>query len=479
MKKKSYERRAKIICTLGPSSNSYSSIIALANAGMNVARLNFSHGTHEQHAEKIDILRKVSFDIGRPIGILLDLQGPKIRVQKFKDGEVFLKGGQEFVLTTRDVVGDDTIVSVSYPDFHNDVEPGEQVLLDDGNLRMTVDEISGQDVHCIVDYGGRLKDHKGLNLPGSVLSVDALTDKDKDDLEFGLKKGVDFVALSFVQQPEDIIMIKDIISGAGHSTPVIAKIEKPQAVERIKEIAEVTDMIMIARGDLGVEMATEEVPPIQKRIIRICNDLGVPVITATQMLESMIDHPRPTRAEAADVANAILDGSDAVMLSGETAAGKYPVDAAETMSRIVTLIESDTLDKFGLHRRKPDWEYPTPVAIGYSACNTAQMVKAKAIICLTQSGSTALMIARFRPETPIHVVTPRIDTYFRTALIWGVKVHHTEDMFPDHMDDAIHHVFIMLKDRKVVKKGDKVVITAGIPFDKVGCTNMLRIEEVW
>ncbi|MFC1476987.1 pyruvate kinase [candidate division KSB1 bacterium] len=473
-----HTRRAKIVCTLGPSSDTYEKIRELAEAGLDVARLNFSHGSHVYHKKTYEQIRKVSADIHKPIAVLQDLQGPKIRVQQFQNGEILLQPDDKFILTTREVTGTKDIVSVSYKSFCNDVTPGEPVLLDDGNIKLVVEEIKGEDVHCRVVYGGPLKDHKGLNLPGAVLSVPALTDKDMDDLRFGLELGVDYVALSFVQKPEDIRFIKEKIHAAGKNTPVVAKIEKPQAVADIESIIELTDAIMIARGDLGVEMDTEEVPPIQKKIIKLCNEKGVPVITATQMLESMIHSSRPTRAEAADVANAILDGSDAVMLSGETAAGAYPVESVETMSRIMALIEEDSNDRYALLRRKQNVEYPTSVAIGYSACHSAQMVNASAIICLTQSGSTANMIARFRPETPIIAVTPNESACFRLPLIWGVSVIKIDHEFPDNMNEALDAIFDMLRTRHYIKPGDRVVVTAGIPFAKMRSTNMLRIEEI-
>ncbi|MFC1561400.1 pyruvate kinase [candidate division KSB1 bacterium] len=478
MNSEAHLRRAKIVCTLGISSNTYAKIKALAESGMDVARLNFSHGTYEEHRELIHMVRRVSEDIGKPIAILQDLPGPKIRVQTFKKGAVELKEGDMFTVTTRTVTGNENIVSVSYKGFSGDVTPGETVLLDDGNLKLTVEEIEGPDVHCRVVYGGILKDHKGLNLPGSVLSVDALTEKDKEYLRFGIEHNVDYVAVSFVQKSGDIIMAKKEIESAGRDIPVIAKIEKPQAVDCIDEITDYADVIMIARGDLGVEMFTEEIPPIQKKIIKLCNEKGVPVITATQMLESMIHQARPTRAEAADVANAVLDGTDAVMLSAETAAGAFPVESVKMMSRIVSLIESETEMQYQLLRRKQDWIYPAQVAIGYSACHAAQMTGSAAIICLTQSGSTARMISRFRPDHTILAVTPREDTYHRLSLVWGVSTHKVEHEFPDNMDDALHHIFIMLKDRGFIRTGDKVVITAGIPFQKMRGSNMLRIEEV-
>ncbi|MCP4724300.1 MAG: pyruvate kinase [bacterium] len=473
-------RFAKIVCTLGPSSNTYEKIKKLALAGMNVARLNFSHGTHKQHEKVIKYIRKVSDQIGRPIAILQDLQGPKIRVMKFEKGEVKLKNKSDFILTVRKVMGNEKIVSVSYSHLHKDVKPGDFVLLDDGNIRLRVRKIENKDVHCRVIFGGILKDHKGLNLPGSILSVQIMTPKDDEDLKFGLENDVDYVALSFVQKPSDIAHIKNKILKAGKHTPVVAKIEKPQAVEAIDKITDLTDVIMVARGDLGVEMDTEEVPHIQKEIISICNLKGVPVITATQMLESMIHNPRPTRAEASDVANAVLDGSDAVMLSGETAAGKFPVEAVKTMSKIICLIEKNTdigERRISLRRKKRGVIYDSATTIGYSACHAAEMIGATVIVCLTQSGSSANMIARFRSDTPIIAISPRIRAYYRSALVWGVSpilTHEFKDLFSHTVDEIIE----ILKAKKMVKKNDRLIITAGLPFTKMLKTNAMRIETV-
>jgi pyruvate kinase len=476
--RKQTPRRAKIVCTLGPSSESYEKISSMVKAGMNVARLNFSHGTHENHKKVIDIIRRVSKEQNKPIAILQDLQGPKIRIMKFEKGFIELKRGKTFILTTRDVEGNDNIVSVSYKSFSKDVHIGDMVLLDDGLLKLKVEKIRGQDVHCKVIFGGMLSNHKGLNLPGSILSISALTEKDKKDLRFGLKMDVDFVALSFVQKVDDINQIKRIISKAKKNTPVVAKIEKPQAVDAIEEIIQMTDVIMVARGDLGVEVSAEEVPPIQKKIIALCNKNGKPVITATQMLESMIHNPRPTRAEASDVANAILDGTDAVMLSGETAAGKFPVTSVQTMHRIVNLTEKKIrTDNWQNRRRQADQQYSISSAIGYSACQAADLVDAAMIICLTQSGTTARMIARYRPSQPLIAVTHTEKSLRRLNLVWGVIPYSLHE-FGDNMDEAIADILCLVRRKGPVKKGDKIVITAGLPFHSRRGTNMLRIEEI-
>ncbi len=477
-RKKPIPRRAKIVCTLGPSSDTYERVKAMAKAGMDVARLNFSHGSHEGHQKVIMIIRKVAKELKKPIAILQDLQGPKIRILKFTEGFVELKRGDTFILTTRDVEGNDKIVSVSYKSFSKDVHVGDIVLLDDGLLKLKVEKIRGQDVFCKVIYGGVLSNHKGLNLPGNILSVSALTDKDKKDLRFGMNMDVDYVALSFVQKPKDIEEIKGIISRAKKDIPVVAKIEKPQAVESIEDIIDKTDVIMVARGDLGVELSAEEVPPIQKRIISLCNKNGTPVITATQMLESMIHNPRPTRAEASDVANAILDGTDAVMLSGETAVGKFPVTCVQTMHRIVNLIEKNVPSvNLKTRRRHSDQKYSISSTIGFSACQAADLIDAAMIVCLTQSGTTARMISRYRPKQPLIAITHTERSLRRLNLVWGVLPHSIHE-FGDNIDEAITDILKIIKRKSPVKKGDKIVITAGLPFHTRRGTNMLRIEEI-
>lgn len=471
------KRKSKIVSTLGPSSDSYEKIKKLVEIGADVFRLNFSHGTHEYHKNIIETVRQVSKDLNQSVAIIQDLQGPKIRVQTFENGQVNLENGSIFTLTVRDIIGTEKIVSVSYKTFHKDVKVDDWVLLDDGNLRLQVKEIEGQDVHCKVIFGGILKDKKGLNLPGAILSVPCLTEKDLKDLDFGLENNVDYIALSFVQKPEDVKKLKEIITSKGHSTPIISKIEKPQAVKNIEEIIDYTDVIMIARGDLGVEMETQEVPPIQKEIIKICNRRGVPVITATQMLDSMIEHPRPTRAEASDVANAIIDGTDAVMLSGETASGKFPLESVEVMSQIIEIIEKTDSPRWDLKRRSINVVYPPEFAIGYCACHAADLVDAKAIVCLTLSGSTAKMISRFRPLKPIIALTPNVKTYRRLSLLWGVASYFI-DILDGDMEDCLKIVLAELRDQNILEKGDKIVLTAGLPFYEKHQTNMLRIEEI-
>lgn len=477
MKEELNRRRAKIVCTLGPGTNTEDRIFELARAGMDVARLNFSHGTHQEHQQRIEIVRHVSAKIGRPIAIMQDLQGPKIRIQTFENGPVFLESGASFTLTTRQIRGNQKIVSVSYPGLVNDVKPGDLVLLDDGLIKLIVEEVEGQNVHTRVEFGGVLKDKKGLNLPGSILSVDILSDKDLADLIFGLEMQVDYVALSFVQKPDDVTTIKKFIAEYDHNTPVIAKIEKPQAVDTLDAITDVADAIMVARGDLGVECPVEEVPLIQKKLISMCNEKGIPVITATQMLESMIKNPRPTRAEASDVANAILDGTDAVMLSGETAVGDFPVEAVETMARIIAMTEARRDIRWDLRRRKRGQVYSIPYAIGYSACHSVDLVDGSAIISMTQSGQTARMIARFRPGKPIVAITHDRKTYHQLSLVWGVRALMV-DAFESNINEAIAQVIHLLKSNGIVTPGETLVITAGLPFEDRSTTNMIRLEIV-
>jgi pyruvate kinase len=470
-------RKAKIICTLGPASSSVERIRALAMAGMNVARINFSHGNQKQHRQLINNVRCVAEEMNQPIGVLQDLQGPKIRVGHFEEGPVSLKKNDAFILTSRHVAGTRAMASVSYDDFHRDVTPGDRILLDDGNIQLCVESVNHRDVHCRVVFGGILSDHKGVNLPDAVLSLDCLTTKDLSDLEFGMKEEVDFVALSFVQRPEDIVDLKKQMERLGRIVPIVAKIEKPRAVERIEEIIELTDLIMIARGDLGVEMPPETVPYHQKEIIKMCNRRGVPVITATQMLESMITHPRPTRAEASDVANAVLDGSDAVMLSGETAVGRFPVEAVRTMAKIIATMEANRNDSAHVRRRRSTMSFSPGVALGFSASQAAEMLHSSAIICLTQSGTTAKTIARFRPETPILALTNSKLTLNQMALYWGVYPVSIHEL-SGNMDEIIHKLMDRFRQEKRFSNNDTLIFTAGLPFHEKRSTNMLRIETV-
>ncbi len=473
----SLKRRTKIVATLGPNTNTYESMRKLAETGMNVARLNFSHGTYDVYERMIADLRKISLDLNYPITILQDLQGPKIRVKTLVNGQVELISGKHFTLTTRELEGTAEIVSVSYPSFHKDVKKDDMLLLDDGNLQLTVVEVKGQDVKCVVNKGGILKNKKGLNLPNAILSIEALSPKDLEDLNFGIKMNVDIIALSFVQRPEDMKRVKEIIAAQGKNIPVLAKIEKPQAVENLEAIMEYSDAVMVARGDLGVEMYVEEVPPAQKKIIEMANHKGIPVITATQMLESMIENPRPTRAEASDVANAVLDGTDAVMLSAETATGKYPFEAVATMDRIIRLIEQTNAKAWNHKTRFEDAPYSITQSVSFAAANAADKVNAKYIVCLTESGDTTRKVARFRPSKPIIAITHNLETYYRQSLIWGVSAILATTVYKD-VSEAITDVCNNLKKRGLVVAGDRIVFIAGVPFFMKKHSNMMIIETI-
>lgn len=471
------DHAAKIICTLGPASQNYETIAGLVRAGMDVARLNFSHGQPQDHLDVIRHIRRASKEVGRPVGILQDLQGPKIRVGTFKTGSAELKTGSRFTITTRPVEGNDTIVSTTYEALAEDVKPGNLLLLDDGLIYLRALETDGVQVICEVVNGGTLKNNKGINLPGVAVSAPSMTEKDKADLEFGLQNDVDFVALSFVRKAADIQMIKELIRKHGKKTPVIAKIEKPEALECIDDIIAVTDGLMVARGDLGVEMKTEEVPPIQKRLIAKCNKAGIPVITATQMLDSMVQNPRPTRAEASDVANAILDGTDAVMLSAETASGKYPIETVTVMKRIIALIEKEMPVDYLRRRRDSSGHFIVQEGIAVASCSLAEMVDADAIVAITLTGAQARVIARYRPHRPIIAVTHDEEVQRQLTLIWGVRGVILPDM-KTNIDDSVNEVKNALVGLNLLKKGHKFIITAGLPFSRRGATNSIRVETI-
>ncbi len=466
-----------MVCTIGPSSNTYETIYAMAQAGMNVARLNFSHGNHEEHKAVIEILKQVSHDLQKPIGILQDLQGPKIRVGKFENGEIHLKRGDDFSLSIETIPGTQEAVSVSYKGLINDVHPGNHILLDDGLLMLEVKDIKNPMVNCKVLRGGVLKNNKGLNLPGSKVSIDVLTEKDKKDLMFGLEMEVDFIALSFVQSAKDITYVKNLLSFHSMDIPVIAKIEKPQAVDDIEHIIDIADGIMIARGDLGVEMRVEEVPIIQKKIIRLCNEKSKPVITATQMLESMVTNHRPTRAEASDVANAIIDGSDAVMLSAESASGKFPVESVQTMVRIISHTEQAQRQAGVTKQYKKEKSTTTPRAICAAACHSAEMVNAQAIICLTLRGWVARTLSRYRPTKSIIAVSSNEKALRYLSIHWGVYPIWMEDLTKE-ISESVDELMENLKNQELVKQSDTLVVLAGLPFDKNGPTNCLQIRKV-
>ncbi len=467
--------RTRIVCTLGPATDTDEKVRALIRAGMNVARLNFSHGDHATHAARIECIRRIGREENTTLAILADLQGPKIRVGEIAQGVVQLNPGAPFTLTCRAVPGDASMVHVDFPGLPDAVRPGNKILLDDGRIELAVESANATDIVTRVVTGGELSPHKGVNLPGVPLKISALTDKDREDLAFAAEQEVDYIALSFVRRADDVIELKRLIESMGKSIPVIAKIEKREAIEEIDAILEASDGLMVARGDLGVEAAPEQVPLYQKEIICKANIAGKPVITATQMLESMINNPRPTRAEASDVANAILDGTDAVMLSGETAVGHYPVEAVETMARIAEATEGNVEFRLPL-RDTEDRAKSITDAIGKATCEIATQLGARVILTATASGFTARMIARHRPRTPIFAVTMTEETNRRLALVWGV-----ESVVVDAEPTTEAMVGASLKSAKrhgVVKEGDLVVITAGVPVGLSGRTNMVQVRVV-
>jgi len=469
-------RRAKIICTIGPACNSEAAMRDLLRLGMDVARLNFSHGSHEDHARNIERLRRAAEKEDRTVCILQDLQGPKIRTGRLERHEpVELTSGSTVMITPRDVAGTATRISTTFPDLAREVSPGTRILLCDGLIELRVRTVRGKDVICDVLNGGTLGEHQGINLPGTALSIPAMTEKDRKDLEFGLKHGVDAVALSFVRSAADVNMVRQIVTGHGSDTPLIAKLEKPQAIDHLEEILEACDGVMVARGDLGVEMAPEKVPVIQKHVIRRAAQWRKPVITATQMLESMIENPRPTRAEASDVANAIFDGSDSVMLSAETASGRYPRDAVAMMSRIVVEAESN-MGEFTLPRRRRD-RHGLSVAetICESIAHAAEDLPMGAIAVFTETGNTARMISKYRPQAAIYAFTHNATVAQRTNLYWGAHpVKCTQALSTDDMVDTAEHELLR---RGLLKPGDVLGVVAGTR-QASGSTNFMRLHTV-
>lgn len=466
-------RDAKIVATLGPATSSEKQISDLFEAGVDVFRMNFSHGEHAGHRERYDFVRGLEKKYGRSVGILLDLQGPKLRVGDFEDGKVVLETGQRYRLEAAECLGDTKRACLPHPEVYKALEPNTDLLLDDGRLRLKVLEHGGDWAETEVMVGGELSNHKGLNVPSVILDVSPLTEKDLDDLRFGLDLGVDFIGLSFVQRPEDVAEAKKLIAGRAH---IISKLEKPQALERLDEIVELSDAIMVARGDLGVEVPPEDVPGLQKRMLRACRREGKPVIVATQMLDSMIHAPTPTRAEASDVATAIYDGADAVMLSAETAVGGFANESVAMMDRIIKRVEGDPLyrEMRESERRAP--EATAADAITAAARQVADTISAAAIVTFSTTGSTTIRAARERPVVPILGLTPRKDTARRSSLIWGVHSVQTQDChaFREMVSKAIK----VAKSEGFAEVGDPIVITAGVPFGTPGATNILRIAWI-
>ena len=474
-------RRTKIVSTLGPATSSEEMIIKLMEAGVNVFRLNFSHGSKDVHKKNIDLIRSESERLGRPVGVLQDLQGPKIRTATFENGEVELGEGQKFSLTCDDdSPGNEERVGVTYTNLYNDVKGGDSLLLDDGRLALRVTSVKGETIQTEVTLGGKLSNNKGINIPDADLSIPALTDKDVEDLLYGAELDVDWVAMSFVRSRDDLLLARHYLARAGSRAKLMAKIEKPGAVDRFNEILREVDGIMVARGDLGVEMPPERVPLIQKRLIRACVEAGKPVVTATQMLESMISSPTPTRAEASDVANAIYDGTDAVMLSAETAVGDYPVEAVKMMNRIALSVEADPEYQTDMREHTPEPEDTTADSVSLGACQMAYNLSAKIIVTFTSSGNTAQRVAHNRPASPILALTPTDRAYRQMSVVWGVvparsdEIHSTDEM----VEVANKKIMQMIRDAVDIQVGDRFVITAGVPFGMRGTTNLIRVERV-
>lgn len=469
-------RKTKIICTIGPASESEERLKELMLAGMNVARLNFSHGTHEEQKVKLTRVIKVSNELGLPVATLLDTKGPEIRLKDFEGGKAMLEAGQQFTLTTDEVMGTAEKASITYKNLKDDVKKGMTILIDDGKIEMTIEKITENDIVCRVINGGAVSNHKGINVPGAILSMPYISDVDRADITFCAQMGFDFLAASFVRCKEDVLEVRKILDEHKSKAKIIAKIENMQGIDNLDEILEVSDGIMVARGDMGVEIPLEEVPVIQKTMIKKAVAKGKHVITATQMLESMINNPRPTRAETADVANAIYDGTTAIMLSGESAAGKYPLEAVKTMARIAERTEQDIDYSGRMKKVTQDMKGDITTAISHATCTTAADLNAAAIITVTMSGFTAGMVSRFKPGCTIIgcSVNPRVCRQLN--LLWGVEPLLIEKK--DTAGDLFEEATLQAKKAGLIKEGDVVVLTAGVPLGTTGTTNMLRVIEV-
>ncbi|MDY7006031.1 MAG: pyruvate kinase [Cyanobacteriota bacterium] len=469
-------RRTKIVATIGPSTTKPDVLRELIKAGATTLRLNFSHGTHEDHQRSIRLIRQTSFELNQPVAILQDLQGPKIRLGKFENGSISLERGDPFILTSHLMPGTQEISSVTYELLADEVPEGAKILLDDGKVEMLVEKVdkAEKQLHCRVVVGGPLSNNKGVNFPGVYLSIKALTDKDRKDLMFGLDQGVDWVALSFVRNPQDVLEIKQLIANAGKKVPVVAKIEKHEAIEQMEEILALCNGVMVARGDLGVELPAEEVPLLQKRLISTSNRMGIPVITATQMLDSMANNPRATRAEISDVANAIIDGTDAVMLSNETAVGNYPVEAVATMATIAKRIEQEiiTCNVSSMN----DTGHSIPNAISQAVGQIAEKIDAAAIMTLTKTGATARNVSKFRPKTPILAVTPHVDVARQLQLAWGIKPLLVLDLAS--AGQTFQSAISVAQEKELLFDGDLVVMTAGTLQGVAGSTDLVKVEVV-
>ncbi|RJK93725.1 pyruvate kinase [Vallicoccus soli] len=466
-------RRAKIVCTLGPATDSYEQILRLVEAGMDVARLNLSHGSYAEHEARYERVRRASRETGRAVGVLVDLQGPKIRLGRFAEGPVLLENGAEFTITTEDVPGDQHLVGTTYAGLVGDVQPGDRILIDDGKVALEAVSVEGTRVVTTVVEGGMVSDHKGLNLPGVAVSVPALSEKDIEDLRWGLRLRADMIALSFVRNAKDAEDVHAIMEEEGVRLPVLAKVEKPQAVQNLGEIVDAFDGIMVARGDLGVELPLEDVPLVQKRAVELARRYAKPVIVATQMLESMISASRPTRAEASDVANAVLDGADAVMLSGETSVGQYAIETVRTMARIVSATEDHGLERIPQLKTRP---HTKGGAITWAAREVGELLGAKYLVTFTTSGDSGRRMARLRTSIPLLAFTPREETRSQLALSWGMESFLVPMV--EHTDDMVRQVDKALLDLGRCSVGDLVVIVAGSPPGIPGSTNALRVHRM-
>jgi pyruvate kinase len=473
--KEEKKRKTKIVCTIGPVSESSQILEALIQAGMNVARLNFSHGTHEEHLRKIKTIRQIADRWRQPVAILQDLGGPKIRVGLMKEGGAELKQGNEFYLTNQELIGDENRASVSYSPLPREVKPGDRILLADGTIELNVLESNEKDIRCKIIVGGMLTSHKGMNFPTGTIQALTFTAKDQEDLIFGIEHGVDLVSLSYVRGAMDIEEVKRFLLRASADIPVIAKIERKEALENIDEIIEASDGIMVARGDLGVETPIEKVPNVQKKLIQKANALGKPVITATQMLRSMVDHTQPTRAEVTDVVNAIYDGTDAVMLSEETASGQFPVEAIQMMAKIAQSAEEEFPHPLFL-RRETEKEMNLQQAITYTASLLAEEVGAKVIVTPTESGSTARWVSRLRPRQPILGLSRHLTTVKRLNLCWGVYPVLVSDW--KDTDEMLDRSKKLSKELEMASQGEKIIVIAGVPISIPGTTNLIKVEIV-
>ncbi len=471
------ECKTKIVATLGPATSALEMIELLARTGVDVFRINFSHGSENEHTKTIENIQRVREKLGFPVSILQDLQGPKIRLGKIKNGKAFLKNGDRFVLTAEEVLGDEHKASISFPEVINDVSPGEIIYINDGLIKLKIEKKDSQNIYTYVLEGGEISDHKGVNFPNTRLSVPAITEKDKKDLKFGIEHGVDLVALSFVKTPKEVEELRNLMRDFGRVVPIISKIEKWEAVENLEGIIDTSDGIMVARGDLGVEMPIEEIPVIQKKIISACNRKGKPVITATQMLNSMINNPTPTRAEVTDISNAIFDGTDAVMLSNETAVGKFPIQSVSVMRNVIKNTERSRIFRNFLKNKSDKVEIGNvSEAIALSANKIAENIKAKAIITATESGRTALLVSKYRPDVPVIALSPRENTIRYLVLKWGVipvKVQAFKTV-----DEIIEKAIEVAKEKKLVKNGETVVITAGSHTGISGSTDLLKVSAI-